>query len=229
VEHFSHRRLLVKIVEVIVAGDEDEARAAAKVTMNLNLAPLETLKKGVCEGLKVALKKYNANQLSFSGLLASADATSAAINVIRHRMGKEAPYVGTCVIGTVEGDDCCHDMGKDLVATMLEAGGFKVVNLGICVPASKFVKATIKYNADIVASSSSAISEDTTMRQKEIEEALEAAGIRHKVKTLVGGMYTDEKWAREIGADAWGADCLDGLKKANELMKKLGEERKSLA
>lgn len=221
-------------MEAIVAGNEAAAKAAAKAAMKLNLSPVETLKKGVFKGLKVALQKNKANELSFSGLLACADAASAAIKVIGRRMGKEALYVGTCVIGTVEGDDCCHDIGKDLVATTLEAGGFKVVNLGMSVSASKFVKAAIKYNADIIASSSSAISdsaisEEVKMRQKEIEEALAAAGIRQKVKTLVGGMCTDEQWARKVGADAWGADCLDGLKKANELMRKLEEERKSRA
>jgi trimethylamine corrinoid protein len=213
-----------KVSDAIMAGDEDAARVAAEEAINAGFPPFEVITRGIGDGLKTVGQKFEAKEAYYPDLVLSGETARITIDTVRPYLNIEkVAFAGTYVIGTVEGD--LHDIGKCLVATMLKAGGFKVVNLGVDIPPSKFVEAAKKYNADVVGSSA-ALAGGTKMKQKEIEQALREAGIREKIKTMVGGIVTDETWAREIGADAWGEDCLDALKKAEELMKKLKEERK---
>jgi corrinoid protein of di/trimethylamine methyltransferase len=210
--------ILKRLADAVVSGDEDAAKASAKEAIEAGIPPFDIILKGVSAGLTVVGQKYESKEFFYPDLVVSADTAMRAIEIIKpHLRTEKAAYTGKFVIGTVEGD--LHDIGKDLVKTMLEAGGFNVIDLGVDTPTSKFVEAAKKYNADIVGSSAT-LAGGTKMKQKEIEDALREAGIRDKIKTMVGGIVTDETWAREIGADAWGADCLDALKKAEELMKK---------
>jgi corrinoid protein of di/trimethylamine methyltransferase len=217
--------LFKRIAEFIISGDEDAARASAKEAMEAGVPPLEAIKEGVSAGLTVVGEKFGTKEFFYPDLVISAEAATAAISIIHSFMkADEAPSIGTYVIGTVEGD--LHDIGKNLVKTMLEASGFKVIDLGINVPTPKFIEAAKEFNADIVGSSATIGAGGVRLKQKEIEEALREAGIRDKMKTMVGGIITSEWWAGEIGADAWGEDCVDAAKKAEDLMKKLKEERK---
>jgi methanogenic corrinoid protein MtbC1 len=210
-------------MNAIVFGERDVAEALTKGAVDAGVNAYEII-NAICEGLKVVGEKYEAKEFFIPDLVASADAAMTAKDIIKPRIKTEKmEFTGTYIIGTVEGD--FHEIGKDLVVMMLEAGGFKVIDLGVDTPAKRFVEAAIQYNADIVGSSAN-IFGGIRIQQKEIEKALRNAGIRNKVKTMIGGILTDETWAREIGADAWGKDYIDALKKAKELMKKLKEERK---
>jgi methylmalonyl-CoA mutase cobalamin-binding domain/chain len=222
----SKEEVLKRLADAVIAGDEDAAKASAKEAIDVGVPPFEAIMKGVCTGLTVVGQKFEALEFFYPDLVVSADTAMRAIDVIKPYMmagGKKVDYTGTYVIGSVEGD--MHDVGKDLVRAMLEAGGFSVIDLGVDVPAQKFVDAAIKNKADIVGSSAT-LAGGVKMKQKELEEALRKAGIRDKLKTMVGGIVTDDAWAKEINA-VYGADCLEALKKAEELMKKLKEERKS--
>ena len=220
----NREELLKRIIDAVISGDEDAAKASAKEAVEAGVPPFEAIVKGVCAGLTVVGQKFEAKEFFYPDLVVGADTAMEAIRVIKPYMkAGEATFKGTYVIGTVEGD--LHDIGKSLVKTMLEASGFNIIDLGVDTPTPKFVEAVKKYNADIVGSSA-VLAGGVKMKQKEIEEALREAGIRDRVKTMVGGVVTDESWAREIGADAWGEDCLDAAKKAEELMSKLKEERK---
>jgi methylmalonyl-CoA mutase cobalamin-binding domain/chain len=209
------------------AGDVDGAVAVAKEAMDAGVSPFDFLMKGICAGLSTVGKKFDAKEMFYPDLVCAADTTMEALKVVKPHMKSgvgKAASAGTFVIGSVEGD--LHDIGKDLVATVLEASGWKVVDVGIDAATSKFIEAAKEHNADIVGSSL-ALGGAPKYKQKEIDDALKEAGLRGKLKVMIGGAFTDEEWAREIGADAWGKDCFDALKKAEELMKKLKEERKS--
>jgi len=216
--------ILQKIADAIIAGDEDSVKTLVKKAIDDGIPPFDVIQKGVCNGLRVVGEKFEAKEFFYPDLVVAADVTMAAMSVIKpYLKAEKVAYTGTYVIGSVEGD--LHDIGKDLVKAMLESGGFRVIDLGVDVPTPRFVEAAKENNADIVGSSAT-LAGGVKMKQKEIEEALTKAGIRDKIKTMIGGIVTDDAWAKEIGADAWGEDCLDALKKAQELMQKLSEERK---
>jgi methylmalonyl-CoA mutase cobalamin-binding domain/chain len=215
--------LLKKISEAIIGGDENVAKETSLAAIKAGIPPFEIITKALSESLKVVGEKYEKKEFFYVDLQMAGLAASEVMKTIKpYIKAGEAKFVGTYVIGTVEGD--IHDIGKDLVAAVLEAGGFNVIDLGVDVPAAKFVEAAQKYNADIVGSSA-AMAAASKMPQKWIEDKLKEAGIRGKVKTMVGGIFVDQEWANEIGADAYGKDCFEALKKAEELMKKLKEER----
>jgi methylmalonyl-CoA mutase cobalamin-binding domain/chain len=118
------------------------------------------------------------------------------------------------VIGTVLGD--IHDIGKRIVATMLEVYGFKVHDLGRDVPIEKFIEKAKEVNADIVAAS--ALMTTTMLGQKQLEGALQEAGIREKVKLMVGGAAVTQEWADQIGADGYAEEVTEAVEKAREFM-----------
>ena len=121
---------------------------------------------------------------------------------------------GIIIIGTVEGD--VHDIGKGIVVSLLQANGFKVYDLGRDVKTETFIKKAIELSADIIGTS--ALLTNTMQAQKNLEEELKKAGIRNKVKTIVGGAPVTKRWAEKIGADAYAEDAQDGVKKVKELM-----------
>ncbi|RLE87656.1 MAG: cobalamin-binding protein, partial [Thermoprotei archaeon] len=130
------------------------------------------------------------------------------------KRGEASRKLGTVVIGTVRGD--LHDIGKSIVATMLRAAGFEVIDLGVDVPPEKFVEAVKKYNADIVAMS--ALLTTTMLEMKNVIEALKQAGLRDRVKVIVGGAAVTEEFAKEIGADGYGEDAVKAVKICKELL-----------
>ena len=122
---------------------------------------------------------------------------------------------GVVVIGTVEGD--IHEIGKRIVATMLEVYGFEVHDLGADVSTEKFIEKAKELKADIVATS--ALMTTTMVRQKKLEEALKEAGMRDSVKTMVGGAAVTKEWADLIGADGYGQDVTEAVEAAKQLVK----------
>ena len=126
--------------------------------------------------------------------------------------------IARVVIGTVEGD--IHDIGKNLVITMLKVNGFDVIDLGVDVPSQKFVDAVKQYKPDIVGMS--ALLTTTMWKMKEVIDALKREGLRDKVKIIVGGAVITEEFAKEIGADAYAKDAVTAVK----VCKKLAEEQR---
>ncbi len=127
---------------------------------------------------------------------------------------RESQKLGRVVIGTVEGD--LHDIGKNIVATLLEIAGFDVIDLGVDVSVEKFIEAVKKYKPGILAMS--ALLTSTKVNMRKVIEALEREGLRDKVKVIIGGAAVSEEYAREIGADAYGATASDGVRKCKQLL-----------
>jgi 5-methyltetrahydrofolate--homocysteine methyltransferase len=125
-----------------------------------------------------------------------------------------AAYLGKVAIGTVRGD--LHDIGKNLVAMMLEGSGFQIIDLGVDVPPEKFVEVAKNEYIDIVAMS--ALLTTTMLAMKDTINALKEAGIREKVKVMIGGAPVTQRYADEIGADGYAPDAASAVDKAKELL-----------
>jgi methanogenic corrinoid protein MtbC1 len=205
----------------IIAGDEEASKAAAKRAINAGIPPFDILIKGCCEGLKVVGvigENYRLRKYCLVDICMAEEALKAAVEVI-----KPSQTIGKVVIGTVENDS--HDIGKDFVVIMLEAIGFEVHDLGLAVKSEEFLRKAQEINADLVAASAATYT--ATIDQRKLSETLKTAGIRSRIKYVVGGFSCTPEWARQIEADGYGEDALEALKISEELLKKLKEERKT--
>jgi corrinoid protein of di/trimethylamine methyltransferase len=179
--------------------------------------PVEIV-NALTEALKEIGKKFETGEMFLIHLVAAGDAAKrATIEILEpliKKSGQQREALGKVVIGTVAGD--IHDIGKNIVAMMLFAAGFEVHDLGKDVPPQDFVKKARESNADIVAIS--ALLTTTITAQRDVIEALKKAGLRGKVKILVGGAPATSKWAREIGADGYGEDAVEAVKAAKKVL-----------
>jgi 5-methyltetrahydrofolate--homocysteine methyltransferase len=208
--------LLSRLKEAVVNGDPDEVSKLCRKVIEVGIDPLEAIEKALVVAIRELGDKWIRGEAFIADLVAAADAMKVGLAILKEdliKKGKTMKYVGRAVIGTVEGD--IHDIGKTIVATLWEVAGFEVIDLGVDVSPQKFVEAIKQYNPDIVGMS--ALMTTTMIKQKETIEAIKAAGLRDKVKIVVGGAPTTEEWAREIGADGWAPDAISSV----ELVKKL--------
>lgn len=186
---------------------------AAMVTEELaaGTSPKDILTQGLIVGMGIVGEKFKNNEIFVPEVLIAARAMNAALAVLKPALAESGVEpVGTAVICTVKGD--LHDIGKNLVKMMIEGTGIRVVDLGVDCDADKVVQAVKDNNADIVCLSS--LLTTTMMYQKDIIEALKAAGLRDKVKVMVGGAPVTQAFADEIGADAYTPDAASAAEKA---------------
>jgi len=215
-QRLSPSEVVARLKQAVMNGDPDEVLRLSRLALELGVDPLEAIERGLVAGVLEVGNMWVRGEAFIADLVAAADAMKAGLSVLKEEVvkrGAKIEYRGRVVIGTVEGD--IHDIGKSLVATMLEAAGFEVIDLGVDVPAEKFVEAIEKYEPDVVALS--ALMTTTMLKQREVIKAIEKAGYRSRVKVVVGGAPTSEEWAREIGADGWAPDAVSAV----ELLKKL--------
>lgn len=171
----------------------------------------DILTNGLIVGMGVVGEKFKNNEVFVPEVLIAARAMNAALAVLKPALAESGVEpVGTAVICTVKGD--LHDIGKNLVKMMIEGTGIRVIDLGVDCDADKIVQAVKDNNADIVCLSS--LLTTTMMYQKDIIEALKAAGLRDRVKVMVGGAPVTQAFADEIGADAYTPDAASAAEKA---------------
>ena len=186
---------------------------AALVTEELaaGVAPKDILTEGLIAGMGIVGTKFKNNEIFVPEVLIAARAMNAALAVLKPALADSGVEpVGTAVICTVKGD--LHDIGKNLVKMMIEGTGIRVIDLGVDCSAEKIVEAVKENNADIVCLS--ALLTTTMMYQKDIIDALKAAGLRDKVKVMVGGAPVTQAFADEIGADAYTPAAASAAEKA---------------
>ena len=186
---------------------------AALVTEELaaGVNPKDILNEGLIAGMGIVGTKFKNNEIFVPEVLIAARAMNAALAVLKPALADSGVEpVGTAVICTVKGD--LHDIGKNLVKMMIEGTGIRVIDLGVDCSAEKIVEAVKENNADIVCLS--ALLTTTMMYQKDIIDALKAAGLRDKVKVMVGGAPVTQAFADEIGADAYTPDAASAAEKA---------------
>ena len=202
-----------RIVEAILIGDVEKTKALTQDILNKGVSPHDVIEKGLMEGMNLVGDKFENREYFLPDLLVAAEAVKRATEIIRPHLKGERGR-GTVVIGTVSGD--IHDLGKNLVASTLEASGFRVVDLGVDVPFERFIDAAKKEKANIVAIS--ALITTTMLGMEDIIDAMVKDGIRKEVKVIVGGAPLDEEFARKIGADRYARTSRDATRKAVELV-----------
>ena len=212
----STENLINESIRSVIEGDEDAAIKVANAIIAEGINPVGIISEGFAKGMITVGDLFANEEYALPEVLLSADAMQAALDLLAPHIPKEEveKKLGTVVIGTVQGD--IHDIGKRIVATMLEVYGFEVHDLGRDVALEGFIEKVIEVNADIVAAS--ALMTTTMVAQKMLHEALQEAGIRDKVKLMVGGAAVTQEWADQIGADSYAEEVTEAVKKARQLV-----------
>ncbi len=209
--------ILEQLQEVVIAGIPDQARELATQALASDVAPLTAIEQALNPGMQIVGEKYESGEYFIPDLVMAAEAMKAAMEVFEPELmarKEKRKVLGTVVIGTVAGD--IHEIGKSLVATMLAATGFQVYDLGVDVPAAKFVKQVQEKGANVVGLSALLT---TTMRNQEVViEALQEAGLRESVKVVIGGAPASPEWAETIGADAYAENANEAVVVVKELL-----------
>ena len=202
-------------------GLADEVVASVNELLGRGLQPYDILTKGLVAGMEIVGVDFRDGVLFVPEVLMAAKSMKAGMEVLRPLLAATgAPQVGTMVIGTVKGD--IHDIGKNLVAMMMEGAGFNVVNLGINVDVDTFIKAIHEHNPHILGMS--ALLTTTMPYMGTVIKALADQGLRDELIVLVGGAPLNDAFAEEIGADAYCRDAAIGVEKAKKLMVIKGEK-----
>jgi trimethylamine corrinoid protein len=213
----SKEDLLKEAKQAVLEGDEEAAEAMANKVIAEGINPVEIINEGLTPAMTEVGDGFANEEIPLPAVLIAAEAMTKAIEIMEPHIPKDevARKLGTVVIGTVEGD--IHDIGKRIVATMLKVYGFEVHDLGRDVPIDVFVEKAKELKPDILGSS--ALMTTTMGGQKILEEKLREAGIRDKLKTMIGGAATTQEWADRIGCDCYAEDANDTVLKAKELIK----------
>jgi corrinoid protein of di/trimethylamine methyltransferase len=209
--------LFKEMAQSILDGDDDEAAVLAERSVQQGVDPLDAINQGFILGVNEVGRRYSEGDMFLPDLVLAGEAMKAAVAVLEpemERRGTERQMLGTVVLGTVEGD--IHDIGKTLVGTMLTAGGFEVIDLGVDVPVTTFIETAREHQADIVGLS--ALLTTTMVVQQSVVEALEEAGLREQVKVMVGGAPVTSGWSQEIGADGFSEDAIGAVGVARRLV-----------
>jgi 5-methyltetrahydrofolate--homocysteine methyltransferase len=203
------------IGEALIACDEGRVLELVKSGMGQGVPAKDLLSQGLIAGMDVVGERMEKEEMFIPEVLVAAKAMSAAVQILKPLLAEgEAGAQGKVVIGTVKGD--LHDIGKNLVAMMLESAGMDVYNIGVDVAPDRFVEAVKTKNANILALS--ALLTTTMPMMKETVAAVAKAGIRGQVKILVGGAPVTQAYAKEIGADGYAPDAGSASKLAKSLL-----------
>jgi corrinoid protein of di/trimethylamine methyltransferase len=212
-------KLFEEMAQSVIDGEPEIAVELAKRALAEGLDPLEALNQGYITGVNYVGKQFACGEMYLPELVGAGEAMKNAIAVLEPEMtrrGSARTILGKVVIGTVEGD--IHDIGKSLVGTMLSSSGFQVYDLGVDVPIKTFVDKAREVDADIVGLS--ALLTTTMVKQKTIVKALQDAGLRPKVKVIIGGAPVTRGWAEEIGAEGYSEDAVGAVAVAKQIMLK---------
>jgi len=203
------------LAEALIRGDRDTVGKLTQEAVDEGVAPKQILDEGLVAGMNVVGARFKANEFYVPEVLIAARAMHAGMDILKPLLAEsDVEPTGVVAIGTVKGD--LHDIGKNLVAMMLEGAGFKVHNLGRDVAPEKFVEAVQEHGANIVGIS--ALMTTTMPGMKRTIDALAKAGLRERVKVMIGGAPVSQAFADEIGADGYAKDSTLAVIKAKELM-----------
>lgn len=202
--------ILERLKNMVLDFDIDNAEETAKEAIGKGVDPVEAA-NALTEGIQIVGDKFGSGELFLPDLVCASEVLKKAFPVINaeiEKRGEKAASLGKVVLGTVFGD--IHNIGKDMVSTLLYAAGFEVIDLGINVKSEDFLKAVREENPDILAMS--ALLTTTSAEQKNVIQGLVKEGLRDKVKVIVGGSPINQEFAESIGADGYGATAPEGVK-----------------
>ena len=212
-----HSTLFQSMAQSILDGEEEQAKALAQQALDAGIDPLEAINQGFVVGINQVGEQFSCGNAFLPELVMAGETMKAALSVLEPEMarrGTQRQLFGKVVLATIQGD--IHDIGKTLVGTMLSASGFQVYDLGVDVPIAKIVAKTQEVGADIVGMS--ALLTTTMVNQRTAIQKLQEAGLRPKVKVMVGGAPVTRSWAAEIGADGYSEDAIGAVALAKQLL-----------
>jgi 5-methyltetrahydrofolate--homocysteine methyltransferase len=203
------------IMDVLMQGDAAAVKAKVQAALNQGVAAEDILNQALIAGMDIVGERMENCDMFIPEVLMAAQAMGAGLDIIKPLLAEKAAAAkGTVVIGTVKGD--LHDIGKNLVAMMLESGGLEVHNLGVDIPPDEFVKQVKAHNANMVCLS--ALLTTTMPMMKATVKALIDAGLKDRIKIMVGGAPITKSFAEEIGADGYAPDAGSAVKMAKALL-----------
>ncbi|MCK4356478.1 corrinoid protein [Candidatus Bipolaricaulota bacterium] len=207
--------LLKRVKQAVLAGEMEEAAELTKQALAQGIGARKILDEALTPAMDMVGEEYEKGDRYVPEMLISAEAMKGAVVVLKPLLVEAGVKArGKVMIGTVEGD--LHDIGKDLVAMMLEGAGFEIVNLGAEITAEEFVKAAKEHEPDIVGMS--ALLTTTMIHMPEVIDALKQAGLRDTVKVIIGGTPVTQGYADKIGADGYAPDAASATKLAKSLV-----------
>jgi corrinoid protein of di/trimethylamine methyltransferase len=213
----SEAEILARLCDAVVSGDVDAVTGAAKEAIGKRVDPVKAIENGLSKGARIIGDKFEKLEIFLPELLVTAEAMKAGLEILLAEIPKDKTVrKGTVVCGTVKGD--VHEIGKRIVAALLQANGFEVHDLGADVPSSKFIEEAGKVRADIIGLS--ALMSSTLAAQKDVIDYLKAVGEREKYIVMVGGGPTTQEWADQIGADGYAKTAPEAVKLALGLVKR---------
>lgn len=200
--------ILRRLRDCVVNLDLQGIQQACKDALNAHIPPYKAIIDGMAKGMEIVGQKYERNEYFLAELIMAGEVMKKGMEILQpHLKLKDIKRSGRVVIGTVSGD--LHDIGKNIVATLLKAAGFEVYDLGVDVSTDKFIEAICKYKPDILGMSALLT---TTMNEMEsVIQEIKRAGLRDKIKVIIGGAPITPEFAEKIGADAAAKDAVEGV------------------
>jgi 5-methyltetrahydrofolate--homocysteine methyltransferase len=209
-----YQKYLKPVYDAVLDGNAPSAQASVKAAMDADVPAEVILKDGLIKAMAEVGRLFEENEYFVPEMLVSARAMQSGLNLLKPLLAASgAEPAGRVVIGTVKGD--LHDIGKNLVAMMLEGAGFEVIDLGTDVSPEKFVKAVVDNKASIIGMS--ALLTTTMPSMSNTIKALEEAGIRDQVKVMIGGAPVTDGFAKQVGADGYSPDASSAVRLAKSL------------
>jgi len=207
--------VLNKLFEAVLEGDFEGVKSNVQTALDANLDPTNILNDGMIAAMREVGNRFEAGDYYVPEMLIAARAMQSGMAILKpHLLQADRKSSGKVLIGTVKGD--LHDIGKNLVALMLEGAGFEITDLGVDVPIEDFVRVAQEQKPDIVAMS--ALLTTTMPMMKQTINAFETAGLRDKVKFIVGGAPVTETYAKQISADGFSSDASRAVNVAKSLV-----------
>ncbi len=206
---------LKKIADNLIKGKAPEVKELVQKAIDEGVDVEKVLNEGLVAGMSVVGEKFKKNEFYIPEVLIAARAMKAGMGILRPILAeKNIKGVGTVVLGTVRGD--LHDIGKNLVAMMLEGAGFEIIDLGVDVSPEKFIETAKEKKADLVGLS--ALLTTTMPSMKDVVKAVGDSGLKDKVKVMIGGAPLTQSYADEIGADGYAPDAASAVDEAKQLL-----------
>jgi 5-methyltetrahydrofolate--homocysteine methyltransferase len=206
-----------KLANAVIQGEREGVVVLVEEALKEGLSPMEISNEGLLPGLEEIGRRFGANTIFLPQVMLSAETMQTAFGRLKEEItGEAAGSLGKVLMATVEGD--IHDIGKNIVCTLLENHGFEVIDLGKNVPAQRILEQAMKHQVDVVGLS--ALMTTTLEQMQKTIKRLQAEGIR--VLTMVGGAVVTPEYATSIGADLYAADALEAVKKLKEIILRKG-------